>query len=101
MSNAKHTPGPWVKSIEYSEGGLDHVGICHHSPELYAGVGGFTSAAAPGSEEGQANISLILAAPDLLAACEQALILLINRTPQITEGRMILKKAIKKAKGEL
>ena len=90
MSNAKHTPGPWVTTPEPNgiEWGVD------------AGKWGIaTCAAEPGDGTTEANARLIASAPDLLAALSDLLAI------EGLEGdrRFALNKAfsaIAKARGE-
>jgi hypothetical protein len=96
-----HTPGPWHRNIR-KDGKY---------PTVYAGRNKHVaSASAIYDDKGQfdgaeveANIDLIAAAPDLLAACEAALSLLNNigkgNWAQTPAGDA-LRAAIAKAKGE-
>lgn len=83
----KHTPGPWTV-----EGPLVKVESEHGVVAVIAT--GTLQAASPIGVI-RANARLIAAAPDLLAACEQAIYALKGR-----EHDGFLRDAIKKAKGQ-
>lgn len=103
---SKHTPGPWkvnkINSRIYVEGGIiDNHGVCAHV-ETYS---------EDPSVEDFANANLIAAAPDLLAACEEALlamgkvkVVLSPDAPawqeELVGASESLRAAIAKAKGE-
>lgn len=86
MSEAKHTPGPWRHD---TSGNLGNVVAGPSGKQLYEGDNGYravaivqacTSSNLYSEEEAnqQANINLIAAAPDLLAALRGALPFLVN-----------------------
>jgi hypothetical protein len=83
---SKHTPGPWsVQKRSF----IISVAAKH---------GAFCSLGVP-TDEREATAHLIAAAPDLLAACEEALVFAENNpVPPIVKSR--LERAIAKAKGE-
>ena len=62
MSEAKHTPGPWIKS------GLDYIGSNGEKVVVSDGPSFGSAATWP---DAAANARLILAAPDLLDALVQ------------------------------
>lgn len=85
---SKYTPGPWSvgKWDERTAGWhIDAESVSHIASALYLG----------GTDPAKANAHLIAAAPDLLAACEQAIYALKGR-----EHDGFLRAAIKKARGE-
>lgn len=94
MSDSRHTPGPWTATLGYT-------------PTVKAGD---TLLAAPSARaddlggrqlsELHANARLIAAAPDLLAACEEALRLLEDQRLYDATTDEMLRAAIHKAKGE-
>jgi hypothetical protein len=92
---AQHTPGPWITKPEtaYVDSQVWADGL------LIAEVNG------KGLEETASNARLIAAAPELLAACERALIAIEALPPRLGEDRyeplMQLTAAIQKARGEL
>lgn len=90
MTETKHTPGPWRSS----EADADVRGP--------GGVEVAFAYSAGGYEEQEANIALIAAAPDLLAACEAAMEWEGDQTgPGLyTEVRSLLELAINKARRE-
>lgn len=67
MSEHKHTPGPWHRNVPPAR----------QYPTVFAGRNMHIAALRPDSrisdEEAEANLNLIAAAPDLLAACETTL----------------------------
>jgi hypothetical protein len=99
MSEPKHTPGPWA----------------YADPELWENADGVVIGTAADDDveafeicevcelpraERNANVRLIAAAPDLLAACEEAAEALESseyRSDQRTRGRLLA--AIARAKG--
>lgn len=99
MSKANHTRAPWhhhatlhdgkpcpCRAIFGEDGTVIGMWYAHASGSI-DGVG-----PVPDIEEGQGNAALIAAAPDLLAACEDA----IDRVPP--HQRAMLRAAIAKAK---
>lgn len=94
VTNEKHTPGPWKLS------GANTV----HGPDcIVAFVGTADEKVRRFSDERQtADAHLIAAAPDLLAACEAAHLLLIFAAGPHEAGAVpaMLRDAIAKAKGE-
>lgn len=96
MNKPKHTPGPWKVSLEdYSENRA-YIRSEEYDRDI-ACVLGYSS------EQLKANAKLIAAAPDLLAACERALVAFENQPPNYNEDRyeplLKLSAAIKKAGG--
>jgi hypothetical protein len=97
----KFTPGPWragkysVNNYQISVYGADQTKICM--------LEGWNEECLT---EAEANASLIASAPDLLAACEAALVYLIRECPseEINTSaffvRKQLREAISRAKGE-
>ena len=86
MSNAKHTPGPWVTTPEPN--GIEW--------SVDAGKWGIaTCAAEPGDGTTEANARLIAAAPDLLTALER-----IAELSYDSEATRVAREAIAKARGE-
>lgn len=90
MSEAKHTPGPWVVDQEVNEGddGLFFV--------VLADDGAVTVAAPPT----EADARLIAAAPDLLSACqsaEMALLGFLRHNLVIDAALDCVRSAIRKA----
>ena len=80
----KHTPGPWFAGSSgrvYAEGGQN----------LVASVNGTSALPIPA-----ANARLIAAAPELLAACEDAL----NNLPADGECAAFIRAALAKVNGE-
>ena len=79
MNNAKHTPGPWV--VVFDADGGDHEVQCADAPiALVLGVDNFPCVDREDFEHcgyidrvQRADARLIVAAPDLLAACEEVL----------------------------
>lgn len=75
MKTAQHTPGPWFRNIR--AGGK--------YPTVYAGrnqhVAAVCQQATP--EETEANIDLVAAAPEMLAALER--LLTLSRTQGVTD----------------
>lgn len=65
MSEAKHTPGPWIWADHYQ--GLYGAGKNNEVLDYISYEGMWVS---EWSETGRANASLISAAPDMLAALE-------------------------------
>lgn len=104
----KHTPGPWLVTDGTFVYALNVYGTNSFWANIYGGSqGGYKSPATP-SEEIEANVSLIAAAPDLLDACETYHNLLRS---QIRDGRPIdaeahyraqrkMEDAIAKARGQ-
>jgi hypothetical protein len=99
-----HTPGPWEANGSF-------VQLPRHNHETICRVGypfpcGTSSEVRSASEVLYANAKLIAAAPNLLAACEQALALLgtdeesANGCGDPIEVAHDLRQAIRKAKGE-
>ncbi len=84
MSDNKHTPGPWVWDYKWRLNGSNKECVTF---------------ARGGWEPFLADAALIAAAPDLLAACEMAVLTIINDTNE-QETMDALRTAIKKAKGE-
>ena len=64
MSNAKHTPGPWVVHDRW------YIGTPGEGMRTHAEVKCCVNVPASDHEQHEANACLIAAAPDLLAACE-------------------------------
>lgn len=91
-----HTPGPWK-------------GQRGHKTPLVKGVYAdngkcvvrFNGIASPDSDEGQANVSLIIAAPYLLEAAERALALIEKGAPGWGVAKDLLRAAIHEARPEL
>jgi histidinol-phosphate/aromatic aminotransferase/cobyric acid decarboxylase-like protein len=86
-----HTPGPWHRNIP-AEGKY---------PTVFAGRNQHVAVASQqkDSAETEANISLIAAAPDLLAALQRATALLA-RYPDHTDAWRDCRSAIAKATGD-
>ncbi len=85
------TPGPWIAS-QYLD--TDEWGILNKDNYIVVGLS---------SRITEANARLIAAAPDLLAACTDALDLLDEDEPTLTQRELLrhtLLKAIAKARGE-
>lgn len=77
MSNAKHTPGPWLvhdrSTVHMQDQDIARVGVrldvvTHLATEIFGLVARCGGSGAPG--EADANARLIAAAPDLLAAAQ-------------------------------
>lgn len=91
--STKHTPGPW-----FTDGGQ---GVCSHNKRspLVAQVNGVHLD--PGHAEMLANVALISAAPELLAACEALLDHMSEADMAAHEDQVAgMLNAIAKAKGE-
>lgn len=87
---AKHTPGPW----HYAECQMGAPFIDTES------VGDLFAAALPLDEE-RANVRLMAAAPDLLAACEHVRDTIREFLPTVmSEDLTAIEAAIAKARGE-
>ena len=95
---SKHTPGPWVVGISCEN--RIHCVDAFDNGELFevCEVWGIDLDKIE-SEESRANARLISAAPDLLDACEKAL-LWMQSTSSFAAAEMILAEAISKAKGD-
>ena len=67
--NTKHTPGPWIASLEVEEWGIDSAvwGIA----TVAAGAGSTIDYRSGGDGATEANARLIAAAPDLLALLQR------------------------------
>ena len=85
----KHTPGPW----HYAECQMGAPFIDTES------IGDLFAAVLPLDEE-RANVRIMAAAPDLLAACEMALLDMRYYATVHGESITALEAAIAKAKGE-
>lgn len=99
MKVKRHTPGPWHRNIppasKYSTIFSGHRGIATHV--AHVATKGLSE------EEIEANANLIIAAPDLLAACKAVIKLQTSKTPQAKPYKtwsMVL-DAIAKATGLL
>lgn len=94
----KHTPGPW----RIGDKGMTVFGPLTDQPSPIAIANLIPPTPRAGIEEREANAHLIAAAPDLLAASEQAAALLKELAHDGAENPEleILRKAIAKAKGE-
>jgi len=90
----KHTLGPWHRNIS-ADGKY---------PTVFAGRNHHVAVASQqkDSAETEANISLIAAAPDLLAACIEATAIFDNypQTQELVGTYQVLMSAIAKAIGE-
>jgi hypothetical protein len=102
----QHTPGPWEHGISTSGNRAIFSEFCDGNTDIASPIGlqdcGGDDWTAIGEEEAQANIRLICAAPDLLAACIEATALFDNY-PQAFESigtYQVLQNAIAKARGE-
>lgn len=62
--SAKHTPGPWLITRGHQTGLIRGI----HAPGR--NIVNFGGISAPTQPESQANASLMVAAPDLYAACK-------------------------------
>jgi hypothetical protein len=100
IEKAKHTPGPWKhwpkrdRPLVTSEDGK--TPICRTISDDAGGP-----ADAPPYHQAEANARLIAAAPDLLAACEEALTLPLEEALGLSGGHYVarlLREAIAKAK---
>ena len=96
MSDAKHTPGPWVILLDD-----DAIEIVGNADERSVPVADIMldehTSFAPQMIEAVANANLIAAAPDLLEVLEQCFLM---KTVLIREGMyQMVKDAIAKAKG--
>lgn len=90
-----HTPGPWQIDGEAAECQARITA----DGEPIADVFGLDRGDDDG-DEANANVALIAAAPDLLAACESALDVVDHRNNmRFMECAALLKSAIAKAKG--
>jgi hypothetical protein len=90
MENTKHTPGPWTAGVTDS--------IWNDKGVLIAECGNSMTL---GDSEVFSNARLIAAAPELLEACEDAL--LAMDSPRAYDSAVVastLKAAVRKAKGE-
>jgi len=101
-----HTPGPWEIGISPSGHRAIFAEFCDGATDIATPIGlqdcGGDDWTAIDDGEAQANIRLICAAPDLLAACIEATALFDNY-PQAFESigtYQVLQDAIAKAKGE-
>jgi hypothetical protein len=103
VSEAKHTPGPWILSeslgssnsykIEKEPGGL--------VVKIYGRDANIPTGEIVRVKRTEANARLIAAAPDLLAACENALATITGeRVGGAISTEIELRAAIAKAKGE-
>ena len=90
--SGQHTPGPWAFRLEAVRTVIYHT----------ADIGEKAIAVGAGSyPDHVANARLIASAPDLLEACEAALIFIANtrgKPAELYRGK--LRKAIAKARGE-
>ncbi|NIS53107.1 MAG: hypothetical protein GWN94_18705 [Phycisphaerae bacterium] len=98
----EHTPGPWEYVYDVSYTGMPDL------PEPDYEYGRISSKLRwsiatiyPDAEEWHANMRLIAAAPDLLDACEQAVLHIQAGILNAHDMSDILHAAIAKAKGEL
>ena len=91
---AAPTPGPWTHHADNS------IRVCNGAHDSSDGCRSIAEAEIIGVErsEAVANAKLIAAAPDLLEACEQALIVL--EVHGIEQSTPYLRDAIAKAKGD-
>ncbi len=92
-TETKHTPGPW------------HVADNGVFSEHLNGHGNFYVVALPfpkeePTEQDKANLNLIAAAPDLLAACILAAAIMPSGTPRQNEALKALCNAIARATGQ-
>ena len=107
----KFTPGPWylhhvtkTRRKEYEHGTTSTLLVCGNSGSQFgiATIGGPSNATEQALLEQQANARLIAAAPDLLAACEQALRLPCFQTDFMTDDELhvadLLLTVIRKAR---
>lgn len=78
MTNAKHTPGPW--RVQKTLGCKD---ITSDERDEYGNKSLICTTAGREEREDRANARLIAAAPELLAACKQALACL-NHAPRFS-----------------
>lgn len=103
---SKHTPGPWLLTTSGSE--VEGVNVTFHirSDERVSIASGQSQEHLPDSgiheEECIANANLIAAAPDLLAALEEAIDMIdIDSNISISSPMAIRwKEAVAKARGE-
>ena len=105
MNEFKGTPGPWTGMK------LTECLPLAHCDQVGLSIGFVNSSCEKRMQEGKANARLIAAAPDLLAACQQALEELkkyvLTRHPEGSDGArgfcvkvMHIEAAIAKALGE-
>lgn len=96
---SKHTPGPWTMHPRFADGAevrsLAQVAWCGSACEISKSGGQIIDAA-----EARANARLIAAAPDLLAACEMALLDMRYYATVHGESITAIEAAIAKAKGQ-
>ncbi|OAI84912.1 hypothetical protein [Pseudomonas putida] len=75
MSEQKHTPGPWVRSLESPKIIMSGSFIGGHQGYIVGSVTGNDNSGYFASEgEAEANASLIVAAPELLALSSASLL---------------------------
>ncbi len=95
MTKTEHTKGPW-KACEH---GVIADTITSHGNFYVA------SAIDPENAEDKANMLLLAAAPDLLAACEASIVLIKNTwpmehgNPEVGKAWGLVEAAIYKARG--
>ena len=91
---SEHTPGPWKVSSKAST-------AVFAGDRLIASAGGYMSNTRQESVviENDANARLIAAAPDLLAACETALVMIQVLGGDYMAGFEKIEAAVSKAKG--
>jgi len=103
---AKHTPGPWRARLDYQRHWIS-AGTGRKAVQV-ADVTDIEVTTRPGevdtdNETTAANAALIAAAPELLAACEMALVWIsgafVGEGMETTPQEKALKAAIRKAKG--
>ena len=97
-TNASHTPGPWEKTDYLTNyliaGGINESGHKKRVAIVDRPISGFRTS------EYAANALLIAAAPDLLAACEEAVEILFNAPGGHQHVTDAMHAAIAKARGE-
>jgi len=92
---SEHTPGPWSWQKAAEPNGIHHNALIHPNTEVILYEKPTHQSCA------RANARLIAAAPDLLAACESALIALKTGSPKWKDTAIAdLDRAIAKAEKE-
>lgn len=101
---SKHTPGPWIVEYEGKQEWVivapdgDHT-LGYHRWDGLASVYGSIDDKSNGIVVGQANASLIAAAPDMLNALEEAERAISSGLKDTDAVLGIIRSAIKKAEG--
>lgn len=88
--NAKHTPGPWVANVQR---------VCCSDDRDPIICEAIYRMSRDGAGETAANLALISAAPDLLAACEALLYIAQGKSGNVMYAVAQASAAIAKARG--